>query len=112
MLSLKTKALAWLLSMLGLSVSPWIISGALSLVSASDSKPAAPVKDVSAITGVAIPLQCLAPDVSQCSRFDDGVVIQRGAVLHRPLCWRSRHGGWWTRGPLRRFVSWPFRCHR
>jgi len=30
------------------------------------------------------------------------------AVVYRQVYWRSTEG-WWTRGPVRRVVSWPFR---
>lgn len=56
-------------------------------------------------------------DVGDAQVYDDGVTIVAGATLHapcescEPYCRPRVNGrsGWWVRGPVRRFVSWPIR---
>lgn len=56
-------------------------------------------------------------EVADAHVYDDGVVVVAGATLHapcescQPYCRPQENvrSGWWVRGPVRRFVSWPIR---
>lgn len=58
-----------------------------------------------------------AAEVGDAQVYDDGVTVVAGATLHAPCesceqyCRPQENGrsGWWVRGPVRRFVSWPIR---
>ena len=58
-----------------------------------------------------------AADAADARVYDDGVTVVAGATLHapcescEPYCRHRQNvrSGWWVRGPVRRFVSWPIR---
>lgn len=102
------------------------ISLALLLVASDLTAPAAavPITEPDDVFAVFGPLPA-APLIAAAEPYDDGIVLPAGgafvtcptvetlkpAVSHQHrLVYRARDSTWWTRGPVRRIVSWPIRA--